>query len=100
MKTPLNELTVLFGSWDGTFESAEVLLEKSAPLFVTLQEATLSPANMDEMKSLIQEYQKLTKFLQQEKLKVQREASKLNQADQKMRDYVKFNQSSGYEFYY
>lgn len=98
--TPLQELNQLFASWDGTFEQAEILLEKSGPLFQRLQESTLEAKDVVEMQSLIQAYQKLTKFLQQEKNQLQREASKLNQANQKMRDYVKFNQSSGYEFYY
>lgn len=100
MKATLSELTVLFDQWDGEFESAELLLEKTMPLFATLQESSLDETMLPEMQHLISEYQKLIKFLQQEKGKVQREAAKLNQANQKMRDYVKFNQSSGYEFYY
>ena len=100
MTTPLSELEKLVVSWDGTFEHAEDLLEKSTPLFAALQETQVSIDDRMEIEPLIAAYQKLIAFLKQEKLKVQRETSKLHQTEQKMRDYVKFNQSSGYEFYY
>lgn len=98
--SPLVKMSELFEHWDGEFESAERLLEETTPLFISLQEMALTESDVTEMASLIQSYKKLVQFLQQEKARIQREASKLNQSAQKMRDYVKFNQSSGYEFYY
>lgn len=98
--SPLTNIQELFEHWDGEFESAERLLEEMTPIFMSLQEMTLTESDVTEIESLIQSYKKLVQFLQQEKSRTQREASKLNQSAQKMRDYVKFNQSSGYEFYY
>ncbi|MHC5269373.1 hypothetical protein ACYSNO_09355 [Enterococcus sp. LJL98] len=98
--TALHDLQTLFAAWDGTFEQAESILAASQPLFSKLEATTLAAKDVPELQHLISEYQKLLRFLQEEKRQVQREAGKLNQANQKVRDYVKFNQSSGYEFYY
>ena len=91
--------TMLLG-WDGQFESAEVLLVETADLLAELQKRELVAEEVAEASIVIQEYQKLVTFFKQEKSKVQREASRMNQTKQKVRDYVRFNQSSGFEFYY
>lgn len=99
--TSIQAITALFDAWDGQFTGAERLLVEIQPLFGTLQETQdFTPAERQALQELLPRYEKLRYFLQQEKARVQREASRLNQAAQKKRDYVKFNQSSGYEFYY
>lgn len=96
----ITRLQDLFANWQGDFVGAESLLEQSQPLFQALQKTSITPNDQAALQALIVEYQKLVTFLQQEKLKVQRETSKLNQTSRKVRDYVQYNQSSGYEFYY
>ena len=96
----ITRLQALFSNWQGDLEGAENLLKQSQPLFQELQKTSITPNDQAALQSLIVEYQKLVTFLQQEKLKVQRETSKLNKMNLKVRDYVQYNQSSGYEFYY
>lgn len=96
----LTKLKDVLLSWDGQFESAEVLLAQTQSLLVELQQNNLVAEEVADAEIVIQAYQKLVRFLQQEKNKVQREASRMNQSNQKVRDYVRFNQTSGFEFYY
>ncbi|MBM7708096.1 hypothetical protein [Enterococcus lemanii] len=96
----ITRLQALFANWQGDLEGAENLLEQSQPLFQELQKTSITPNDQAALQALIVEYRKLVTFLQQEKLKVQRETSKLNKMNLKVRDYVQYNQSSGYEFYY
>ncbi|HIZ53186.1 MAG TPA: hypothetical protein IAA20_04530 [Candidatus Enterococcus avicola] len=96
----LSELKSLLLNWDGHFESAEALLLDTRQLLAVIQEQGLVEEEIADAQWIIQEYKKLLAFLQKEKSSVQREASRMNQSNQKVRDYVRFNQSSGFEFYY
>lgn len=96
----LSELKSLLLNWDGQFESAEALLLETKQLLAVIQEQGLVEEEIADAQWSIQEYKKLLAFLQKEKSSVQREASRMNQSNQKVRDYVRFNQSSGFEFYY
>lgn len=96
----LAELKTDLLNWDGQFESAESLLLETKQLLAVVQEQGLVEEEIADAQWIIQEYKKLLAFLQKEKSSVQREASRMNQSNQKVRDYVRFNQSSGFEFYY
>lgn len=96
----LAELKTVLLNWDGQFESAESLLLETKQLLAVVQEQGLVEEEIADAQWIIQEYKKLLAFLQKEKSTVQREASRMNQSNQKVRDYVRFNQSSGFEFYY
>lgn len=96
----LAELKTVLLNWDGQFESAESLLLETKQLLAVVQEQGLVEEEIADAQWSIQEYKKLLAFLQKEKSSVQREASRMNQSNQKVRDYVRFNQSSGFEFYY
>ena len=96
----LAELKTVLLNWDGQFESAESLLLETKQLLAVVQEQGLVEEEIADAQWIIQEYKKLLAFLQKEKSSVQREASRMNQSNQKVRDYVRFNQSSGFEFYY
>lgn len=96
----LSELKVAFLQWDGELESAETLLTDAETLLTELQQRDLREEEVSDATIVIQEYRKLITFLQQEKNKAQREAARMQQSGQKVRDYVRFNQTSGFEFYY
>lgn len=94
------QLEELLATWDGHFASAEKVLLQAQAIFEQLEKITLTAEALPKLQILLTEYQKITQLIQQEKVRLQREASKLNQTNQKVRNYVQFNQSAGYEFYY